>query len=90
MVTLHLSESIRNIQSHEIPFPLGTTSKEAFECAEAFVNAAGAKAIPCALAADDTKLTTSLCPYQDPKTKKFYIVGVTGHPIEVVEPEELK
>jgi len=90
MVTSHLSELIRNIQSHEIPFPLGTTSKEAFECAEAFVNAAGAKAIPCALAADDTKLTTSLCPYQDPKTKKFYIVGVTGHPIEVVEPEELK
>ena len=87
MVTSHLSELIRNIQSHEIPFPLGTTSKEVFECAEAFVNAAGAKAIPCA---DDTKLTTLLHPYQDPKTKKFYIIGITGHPIEVVEPEELK
>ncbi len=90
MVKLSLNMLARNIQSHESPFPLGTTSKEVFEHVQVFVNAAGAKMVPCALAADDTKLTESLHPYRDPKNKKFYVVGVAGHPIEVAEPEELE
>ena len=80
----------RNIQSWETPFAVGSASKDVFDRAEAFITAAGAKNVLCALAVDDTKLTAALCPYQDPKDKRFYVVGVARHPIEVANPEELK
>ena len=64
----------RNIQSWETLFAVGSASKD----------------VLCALAADDMKLTAALCPYQDPKDKRFYVVGVAGHPIEVANPDELK
>ena len=44
---------------------------------------------PVGLACDDTKLLPALRPYYDKATDKHYILGGTGQPLILADPEEL-
>jgi hypothetical protein len=44
---------------------------------------------PLGLACDDTKLLPALRPYYDKVTDKHYILGSTGQPLILANPEEL-
>jgi hypothetical protein len=44
---------------------------------------------PLGLACDDTKLLPALRPYYDKTNEKHYILGSTGEPLAVADPEEL-
>ena len=44
---------------------------------------------PVGLACDDTKLFPALRPYYDQMTDKHYILGGTGEPLILANPEEL-
>ncbi|KAJ7197465.1 hypothetical protein GGX14DRAFT_574247 [Mycena pura] len=44
---------------------------------------------PVSVAVDDTKLHAALRPFYDGPKKKWYIVGTTGEPMEVMDPDEI-
>jgi len=68
-------------------FPIGIQDRS-FELAIEHLKKLGYTG-PLGLSCDDTKLLPALRPYYDKATDKHYILGSTGEPLILTDPEEL-